>query len=137
MKSAVDIANFFLIWLTLGLAMAWPFQLFLFAYIVLGPLHYLTEINWLDKQNYFLRAKDSRAFVWSMVVLVLFLSICTILPDMEYWKSTRAIHDAVFNSPDQTIKHVLNWSYSLVLLCFVSAAAWVFTSNWILRVLII
>jgi hypothetical protein len=50
----VDIANFFLIWLTLALALAWPFQLFLFSYIVIGPLHYLTEINWLEKQNYFL-----------------------------------------------------------------------------------
>lgn len=137
MKHRIDTLNFFLIWITVGVAIAWPFQLFLFSYIVLGPLHYLTEINWLDKQNYFLRAKDSRAFVWSMVVLVLLLSICTILPDTEYWKSTRRIHEAIFNSPDQTIRHVLQWSHSLVLLCFAAAAAWVFTTRWILRALII
>ena len=30
-----------------------PFELFLFSYAVLGPLHYLTEISWLhDKQYY-------------------------------------------------------------------------------------
>src|SRR5581483_8768885 len=99
MKHRIDITNFFLIWLTLGVAIEWPFQLFLFSYIVLGPLHYLTEINWLDKQNYFLRAKDSRAFVWSMAVLVLLLSICIVLPDMRFWKSTQPIHAAIFNPP--------------------------------------
>ena len=137
MKNRVDIINFFLIWITVGVAIAWPFQLFLFAYIVLGPLHYLTEINWLDKQNYFLRARDSRAFVWSMVALVLLLSVCTLLPEMHFWKSTRPIHEAIFNTPDQTIKHVLQWSYSLVLLAFVTAAACVFTTGWLMRALII
>lgn len=30
-----------------------PFELFLFSYAVLGPLHYLTEIGWLHKRKYF------------------------------------------------------------------------------------
>ena len=30
-----------------------PFELFLFVYAILGPLHYLTEINWLHKKQYF------------------------------------------------------------------------------------
>src|SRR5260370_41871550 len=70
----IDILNFFLIWFTLVLALAWPFQLFLFSYIVIGPLHYLTEINWLDKQKYFLQPKDGRVFLWSMVALGLLLT---------------------------------------------------------------
>src|SRR5436190_11505222 len=69
----IDILNFFLIWFTLLLALTWPLQLFLFSYIVIGPWHYLTEINWLDKQKYFLKPKDSRVFIWSMVALVLLL----------------------------------------------------------------
>lgn len=35
-------------------AMAAPFHLFLFAYAVLGPLHYATEISWLNDRGYFL-----------------------------------------------------------------------------------
>jgi hypothetical protein len=35
-----------------------PFQLFIFAYAVLGPLHYLTEISWLHKSNYFIKGKN-------------------------------------------------------------------------------
>ena len=34
-------------------AYAFPFELFLFSYAVLGPLHYLTEISWLHEKNYF------------------------------------------------------------------------------------
>jgi len=30
-----------------------PFELFLFGYAVLGPLHYLTETNWIIDKNYF------------------------------------------------------------------------------------
>lgn len=30
-----------------------PFDLFLFAYAFLGPLHYLTEIRWLHTRKYF------------------------------------------------------------------------------------
>ncbi len=137
MAYRIDILNFFLIWITLVLAVNWPFQLFLFSYIVLGPLHYLTEINWLNKQNYFLRAGDSRGFVWSMVVLVLLLSICTVLPETGHWQSTRPLHEAIFSSPDKTVLHVIGWSYSLVLLAFATAAACVFTGNWLARALIV
>jgi hypothetical protein len=36
-----------------GLAFVLPFELLLFAYAVLGPLHYLTEISWLHDRGYF------------------------------------------------------------------------------------
>jgi hypothetical protein len=34
-----------------------PFEVFLFAYAFLGPLHYLTEISWLHDRKYFTRGK--------------------------------------------------------------------------------
>src|SRR3979409_776275 len=46
-----------------------PFHVFLFAYAVLGPLHYLTEISWLHDRNYF--TLRSRARRW-WLALVLF-----------------------------------------------------------------
>ena len=48
-----------------------PFELFLFSYAILGPLHYLTEISWLDKKNYFIKSKID---IWLLVVLVLLIS---------------------------------------------------------------
>src|SRR5262245_7429478 len=43
------------------LAFVYPFELFLFSYAVLGPLHYLTEISWLHERNYFTEASRKRA----------------------------------------------------------------------------
>lgn len=137
MKSAVDITNFFLIWITLCLAMVWPFELFLFSYIVIGPLHYLTEINWLDKQHYFLRVEDRRAFVWSMVVLVLLLTVSLVLGESSSWQWTKPLHDALFSAPSSPVTHFMNWSWVLLLLAFVTAAACLFTENWLLRAFIV
>ena len=137
MKSAVDIVNFFLIWLTLGLAMAWPFELFLFSYIVIGPLHYLTEINWLDKQHYFLRTQDRRPFAWGMAGLVFLLTVSLVISESANWQWTRSLHDAVLNSSAGTVSYFVNWSWTLLLVAFVSAAACLFTQRWDLRLFII
>jgi hypothetical protein len=40
-----------------AIALYIPFELFLFAYAVLGPAHYLTEISWLQKRRFFTRGK--------------------------------------------------------------------------------
>ena len=49
----INILNIGLMVLSAFLAYAWPFYLFLIAYAVLGPLHYLTEISWLHDRHYF------------------------------------------------------------------------------------
>jgi len=42
------------------LAFGYPFELFLFSYAVLGPLHYVTEISWLHERNYFTVAQPGK-----------------------------------------------------------------------------
>ncbi len=49
-----------------------PFEVFLFSYAVLGPLHYLTEISWLEKKSYFIKSKSD---IWIFVLLVLGITI--------------------------------------------------------------
>lgn len=42
---------------------AWlPFEVFVLAYVLLGPLHYLTEIAWLKQRQFFTTGK--RDFLW-------------------------------------------------------------------------
>lgn len=53
----IDKVNIGLMLLTLIPAVLLPFELFLFVYAILGPLHYLTEINWLHKKQYFTKYK--------------------------------------------------------------------------------
>ncbi len=69
----IDILNIGLVALSLLIAFKLPFKLFLFSYAVLGPLHYLTEINWLNDRNFFSKANRK----WSAAFLVLTLLIST------------------------------------------------------------
>jgi len=48
-----------------------PFELFLFSYAVFGPLHYLTEISWLDKKKYFVKSKQDMLLMFALVILLL------------------------------------------------------------------
>jgi len=61
----INYLNIALMLLSCVLAFAIPFELFLFAYAVLGPLHYLTEISWLQKKDFFIRSK------WDIVLFIL------------------------------------------------------------------
>lgn len=68
----VDSLNVFLIIASLLLAYFLPFELFLFSYAILGPLHYATEINWLEKKNYFIKSKK---WIYSFLLLGIIISI--------------------------------------------------------------
>jgi hypothetical protein len=53
----INYINIGLMLVSMLLAFILPFELFLFVYAVLGPLHYLTEISWLHDRNYFTKGK--------------------------------------------------------------------------------
>src|ERR1700693_2489084 len=55
-SASTQIINYFnigLILVSFAIALYLPFELFLFAYAILGPGHYLTEIFWLQKRRFF------------------------------------------------------------------------------------
>src|SRR6266481_1167246 len=69
-------------WLNVGLmvaacggAVAAPFHVFLFAYALLGPLHYLTEISWLHDRQYFTKGKNDYLFLVLVGVVVTFAGL--------------------------------------------------------------
>ncbi len=88
-----------------------PFELFLFSYGVLGPLHYLTEIGWLHKKNYFTKGKND--FIYLVIA-------CTIL---VYWN---------FNSP----KNYLLLAH-LTFITIIAAIAFVFIKDWLYRIILL
>jgi hypothetical protein len=88
-----------------------PFELFLFSYGVLGPLHYLTEIGWLHKKNYFTKGKYD----------FLFLGVaCTLL---VYWN---------FFPPRKS-----NLPVDIILFSLLSCIAFVFIKDWLYRFAVI
>lgn len=68
----IDYLNIVLIILSLVLAIIFPFELFVVVYAILGPLHYLTEINWLHHKKYFL---NSGNLFWLFLILAFFFAV--------------------------------------------------------------
>lgn len=52
-------------------AYALPFHVFIFAYAILGPAHYLTEISWLHDRHYFAQRPRPRKWWLALVILAM------------------------------------------------------------------
>lgn len=70
----INYLNVGLMLMSLLFAYILPVELFLFVYAVLGPLHYLTEISWLEKKSYFLKSGND---LWIFLVLLIPITIGT------------------------------------------------------------
>lgn len=71
---SVDTLNIVLIFVCLYFAFKVPFEMFFFMYAFLGPLHYLTEMNWLQEKKFFVQKKNLN-WVWLLLVFALFVSL--------------------------------------------------------------
>ncbi len=78
----IDYLNIFLIVLSFLLAVLFPFELFILVYALLGPLHYLTEIRWLHKKEYF---SGTKYLIWIFSIFAFIFSVpyITQLPTFE------------------------------------------------------
>ncbi len=70
--------------LTAAAAFARPFELFLAAYALLGPLHYLTEISWLHDRNYYTRGKYDYLVLVALAIVVT-IAVTRIIPGTPDW----------------------------------------------------
>jgi len=74
-SNKIDILNIVLIAISFFLAIKLPVELFLFSYAVLGPLHYLTEIGWLEKRNYFTKERKDIWVLFALTGIITFAFI--------------------------------------------------------------
>lgn len=65
----INTLNIGLMLLSCIAAFVMPFEVFLFAYAFMGPLHYLTEISWLHDRNYYTKGKYD--FIVLLVICIL------------------------------------------------------------------
>lgn len=92
-----------------------PFEVFLFAYAVLGPLHYLTEISWLHDRNYFTSSRYDVLVLLGAGLLLLAAQLDSkynLYLDLDFAVSNRAVYVA-----------------------FISAIIFVFVKNWQWKIL--
>lgn len=66
----INYLNIGLMLISCAVALYIPFELFLFAYAVLGPAHYLTEISWLHKRGYFTPGKHDFLLLGGLALLL-------------------------------------------------------------------
>jgi len=107
MHKKIDILNIGLIIVSLIIAVILPFKLFLFSYAILGPLHYLTEINWLKEKNYFVQ--NNSKWIWTFAIFTILLSLYPIY---------RMIDFGVENTFSEGIKYIFGKQKILVLSAF-------------------
>jgi len=79
-STQVNYLNIALMIVSCAFAYRFPFELFLFSYAVLGPLHYLTEISWLHERKYFTEVRhdgsSKRAHKgWLILVVVTMVAL--------------------------------------------------------------
>lgn len=64
----IEILNIVLLLIAGILSILAPFELFLFVYAFLGPLHYVTEINWLQDRHFYQHSK--KEIVWLVLPII-------------------------------------------------------------------
>lgn len=121
--SKIDIVNIGLILLSLALALYVPFALFLFAYAVLGPLHYLTEINWLNKKDYFISV-DRKL----IIIPIILGGLLTIINVIAFYKNEISLIREW--SQTASYQQVLMYTNNIVFIAFLfSVALAIFKDN--------
>jgi hypothetical protein len=62
-----------------------PFEVFLFSYAVLGPLHYLTQISWMHDRHYFTANRTYGDAWWLAAMVVLVVSLRYVSPELAVY----------------------------------------------------
>lgn len=118
----IEIVNIALIPICLVLSYYLPFRVLIYSYAILGPIHYLTEINWLNENKYFSKSKKNSLGILSIITLLISIPHLFFLPGI----------DTLFNPSDSTIDFMIAWSKwgdPFIFSCLFTAAALVFTTN--------
>lgn len=112
----IDYINIALLVVSCIMAFIVPFELFLFAYGVLGPLHYLTEISWLHDKNYY---STDRRDVILLVVVSLLLTI------MTFKNYIPGLKELEFGDPQSQMTYMNRF----IFVAFASSALFAFVKN--------
>lgn len=124
-----------LILLACGVAFFIPFELFLFAYAILGPAHYLTEIAWLHERDYFAQGKLNPVFL-GFAGLALFLLVYAnphfkIFDDRVSEQLSTAVTYIAFAS-SLALVVLMKTLHRLIAILLISASAFALTNAYLL-----
>ena len=130
-EDRVNYLNIGLMLITAVLAYYFPFETFLLAYAYLGPLHYLTEIGWLDNKNYFTTNKKD---AWILVLLCAMLTFGFAYHQFGNFSTTAGWNELIQNSWFKPISDfLLQYERSFIFMAFYTAILMTFVKRRELR----
>ena len=107
------------------LAYIFPLELFILSYTLLGPLHYVTEVNWLHNKSYFFTKKK---VIWLTIGVTASLILFVPKLFLYYEKGDSRLTDAMI--------FINDWSNSVIFITLMLAIAYQFVSSKISWVVI-
>ncbi len=122
----INYLNIGLMLFSCAAAFLMPFEVFLFAYAFMGPLHYLTEISWLHDRNYYTKGKYD---FWVLVTIGVIISYEYLSYKFHIWP---------FNS-DENRDMAASWNLGdrLLFLAFFGALVMAFVKNLYIKIICI
>ncbi|AUC78866.1 hypothetical protein CW736_05415 [Nonlabens sp. MB-3u-79] len=113
-----DQLNIFLVIVSALLAYIFPLELFILTYTLLGPLHYVTEINWLHDKSYFF---TNNKVIWLTIGITASLILFVPKLFLYYENSDTAL--------TATMIFINAWSNSVIFITLMLAIAYQFVSS--------
>lgn len=129
----IDLLNIGLIFFALWLAFKIPFELFLFSYAFFGPLHYLTEINWLNKKNFFIQ---NPKIIWVLGILAFVVCLSPMLKEINKIELFQNLITPWLSTT--VLKYIELWSTNFLFMALATAVAGILTKNiWYLLLVLL
>lgn len=118
----IEIVNIALIPICLVLSYFLPFRVLIYSYAILGPIHYLTEINWLNENKYFSKSKKSSLWILGTLTFIISIPHFFFIPGIAEWTREN----------ESILDFIIAWSTygdPLIFSCLFTAIALVFTDK--------
>lgn len=112
----IDWINIGLMLVSAAAAYVLPFEVFLFSYAVLGPLHYLTEISWLHERKYF--TNGARDAVVLVILGVFLFGLTVVIPQFFAPSGSASLQEKLIFT-----QHLNQGGATLIYLAFMAALA--------------
>ena len=121
----LDLINIVLMLVAFVIAMWLPFELFIFSYVCLGPLHYLTEISWLEQRQFFTTKKNDY-IILSILCLVAVLGVFAKTYSTTNWEEHIA---------GPLVSFIIDHTTHLIFIAFALAISFAFIKKNVVRII--
>jgi hypothetical protein len=123
---SIDITNIGLVVFAFAVSFLFPFQAHVLSVVVLGPLHYLTELSWLKDRKFFLKENDDR---YLLLILGFFVFCRSFMSQIETYNFVPYLVAVIGQDAHTWLLEVLPNKATTTFLAFIAAFIMVFSKS--------